>query len=302
LNESTPSEGGFLVAPGVTTAAVFEKANEVSQLLSRVTRMPMDKSNRLSLPAVSEQSRANGSRYGSMALAWGPEGGTMPDTKPKFGQLTFTSNKLGGVMYLTDELFGSTAGGAVFEKLAGTELGFTLEDGIINGTGTGQLLGVLNAACTIEVAPTSGEASATVTGQNLTDMVARFWAGSYNAGVWLMGVPAFSQVSAASFSNGAPCVTYGADGRRYSLGFEILVTEYCSAVGSRGDVILMDPREYIFSERESGVIGSLEVKFLSDEAAVKIRFRGDAMPGWTSAVTPKDGGPTQSMAVVLGTR
>jgi HK97 family phage major capsid protein len=301
MNQSTPAEGGFLTAPRVTTEAVITKAEETSLLLARVLKLPMGSSNREAFPVVDESSRANGSRWGGIVLGWTDEGVAIVESKPKFRQSAHIASRLSGVIYMTNELRGD-GGGPAFELLAGKELGFALEDSVINGSGVGRPLGVLHSDATIEVAPTSRQAPATVTGDNLAAMAARFWSGSYSSGVWLMGVAAFSQLASQSF-NGAPVVTY-AGGRRYALGFEILISESCAPLGQRGDVILLAPLEYAFATtRETDMmVVSMDVKFLSDESALKVRFRGDGQPLWRTPVTPKDGGPTQSMCVVLGAR
>ena len=59
-----------------------------------------------------------------------------------------------------------------------------LDDGIVNGTGVGQLLGILNSGCLVTVNKETGQHAATVMAENVIKMDARIL-GSGESAVWL---------------------------------------------------------------------------------------------------------------------
>ena len=307
MNEAAPSEGGFLVDTP-HAASIWEKANSVGQILSRCTKQPVTtKSNKLQIPAVSETSRANGSRYGGLALAYLDEAGQFPTSNIKFQMLGFHTKLLGGAVVITNEAFSDAAGfEAWFNRMAGTEIAFVLEDMAINGSGSGRPLGILAADCTITCTPDSGQSAATLRATNCSQLASRLWSGSYSSPgtCWLTNTDGFRQLVDQTQANGAPLVDFDADGpvRHSIFGWPLLTTEYTAELGQRGDLILGDFNQYLVSERESGVIGSVHLRWLSDENTLLIKSRADAMPSFSSPITPKSGSATQSPFVTLGAR
>jgi len=104
LSEGQPSEGGFLVQTDYATS-LLEKVYADSSVVSRVTRMPISaNSNSIKIPAVSESSRADGSRFGGIRAYWLNEAGTKTPSQPAFEQVALELKKLIGLCYATDEL------------------------------------------------------------------------------------------------------------------------------------------------------------------------------------------------------
>jgi HK97 family phage major capsid protein len=86
--------------------------------------------------------------------------------------------KLGVVVYLTDELMDDT-GQALQEyvaRKASEEFNFMIGDSLVNGTGVGQPLGMLNAPSLVSVAKETGQSAATLQTENIVKMYARFYA------------------------------------------------------------------------------------------------------------------------------
>lgn len=304
LHSATPTEGGFLVDTQ-HTLDIWEKADEVGELLRRTTRIPITtRSNRLRLPCVNETSRANGSRAGGLALAWLDEAEEFPQSDLRFGEMNLIAKLLGGTCFTTNELLAdSPAFNSWFPRAAGKELAFCVEDAIVNGSGAGRPLGILNSDSLITVQPESGQAPATVRSENISKMASRLFSGCWNSPgvVWLCNTDVFAQLENQRAANGAPLVQYSL-GQRHMIGWPLLTCEFTSQLGALGDIILCDLREYIVSEREAGILGSIHLRFLQDETALKIKTRVDAQPGWSSPITPKSGSQTQSAFVTLAAR
>jgi HK97 family phage major capsid protein len=156
LNECFLSEGMSLV-PLEQNSEIWEKVND-DPIVRRCGRQPITtKTGALTLPAVSEQSRANGSRYGGLRLDWMDEAEGFPETMPKWAGLRFTPKKIGGVVHLTSELWqDAPALAAWFTRVASVEVGMMIADSVVNGSGVGRPLGILSSDAVIEVAPESG--------------------------------------------------------------------------------------------------------------------------------------------------
>lgn len=78
-----------------------------------------------------------------------------------------------------------------------------------------------------------------------------------------------------------------------------VVFEGCSTLGTLGDVVLIDPTQYVAIENEAVPAVSVHVKFLSDEVVFRIVYR----PAFASAVTPYNGsGVTKSPYIALAAR
>ena len=85
------------------------------------------------------------------------------ESKPKFRKIELSLKKLIGLCYATDELLEDAAAlESVIRAGFSSEFGFLLDDAIINGTGAGQPLGILNSGCLVSVAAETGQKAATI--------------------------------------------------------------------------------------------------------------------------------------------
>ena len=87
LNETNPSDGGFLVQQDFVKT-LLKRTYETGILASRVRRIPISSnSNGLKINAIDEDSRANGSRWGGVQTYWQGEADQLTGSKPKFKQM-----------------------------------------------------------------------------------------------------------------------------------------------------------------------------------------------------------------------
>ena len=309
--ESIPSDGGFLVDPQMSQELLMRTYN-AGILASRARRIPSSSgSSSLRLKAIDETSRANGSRFGSVQAFWADEGDALTQSRPKFRQIELNLHKLTGLYYATDELLEDAA---ALEALAGTafeqEFAFKLDDAMMRGTGAGQPLGVLNAACTVSVSKETGQAAATVMYENIVKMYSRLWGPSMLRAVWFINqdvLPQLFQMSLSVGTGGAPVFipANAAASQPFNtlLGRPIIPIEHCATLGTVGDIILADFGEYILYDK-GGVkqASSIHVRFVNDEMTFRWTMRLDGQPWWASALTPFQGTNTLSPFVVLATR
>jgi HK97 family phage major capsid protein len=310
-NETTAADGGFLVQQDFTQA-IMTMAHDTAVISSRCRNIPVGaNSNGLKMNAIDESSRANGSRWGGVRGYWLAEGGTITASQPKFRQMSWELKKLGALMYSTDELLAdTTALGAVMQQAAGEELAFMLDDSILNGSGAGQPLGVLNSPALVTISKETGQAAATVVYQNIQKMWARMWARSRTNAVWLINQdvePALNSMDFPVGTGGVPVYLPPGGLSQAPLGTlmsrPVIPTEFNATLGTVGDIVLADFSQYLLVDK-GGVQGatSIHVQFLTDQTAFRWIYRVDGQPLWHSALTPYKGSNTLSPFLALATR
>lgn len=303
LDEVLPSGGGFLV-PDEQSQQLWERTYDVGTLLQRCTPWPATKK-KFIVPMVDETSRANGSRFGGVTLSWTNDGDQITASKPKFGAREMIRRSLKGLLDATEEMIEDVPTlGATVERLFSLEAAFVLEDNIVNGSGAGVPLGVLNADCTIDVDPESGQAAGTVVGANIRKMYSRLWAPSKRRAVWLIDSGLCEQIYESSW-DGAGAVKWADDGTPLLMGRPIVETEYNPLTGSRGDIILGDFSEYFVADGQGLSVAYSNLgpnNFEYGNGSFRFRFRVDGQPAWNTPTTPKSGGATVSPFVTLAAR
>ena len=311
LGESVPSDGGFLVQQDFTTE-LLEDVFTTGILASRVRRIPISgNANGIKINGVDETSRAT-TRYGGIVGYWADEADEKTKSKPKFRKIELSLNKLVGLCYATDELLQDAAALEAFIRQAFVgEFGFLLDDAIVNGSGAGQPLGILNSGCLASVAKEAGQTAATIMMENIVKMYARRFPSQTGNYVWLYNQniePQLFTMSLAVGTGGGPVYMPpgGLSDAPYGrlMGLPALAIEQCASLGTVGDIILANlPNGYILAEK-GGVKSdmSIHVRFVYDESVFRFVLRVDGQPVRATALTPYKGSDTLSHFIVLATR
>jgi HK97 family phage major capsid protein len=213
----------------------------------------------------------------------------------------------------TDELLGDSAGVALEQylfRIGSEEINFVVSDAILNGNGAGQPQGILGSACLITVAEESGQTADTVVTQNILKMWSRMWAPCRQNAVWLIHQDVEPQLQQMTLgTSGAQLVVYvppgGLSAKPYGtlMGRPVIPVEWCSTLGTAGDIVLADLRHYVTATK--GMIEqmmSIHLRFDYDESVFRFIFRIDGQPWWSAPLTPYKGSNTQSCFVTLATR
>ena len=305
ISENVPADGGFLVQTDFAQT-LLEKTFATSDILNRVFRMPISaNSNGVKIPAVSDSSRADGSRFGGIRAYWMSEGGTKTPSYPSFKQIALELKKLIGYTTCTDELLeDASALESWIGRAFAAEFDFKIVDAIINGTGAGQPLGVLASPCLVSVAAETGQGNTTIVAENIIKMWARRFGTNY---VWLINQdiePQLYTMALAVGTGGIPVYmpAGGLSGLPYGtlFGKPVISCEQCQTLGTIGDIILADFSQYILIDK-GGMksASSIHVNFASDQSAFRFVFRCDGQPMWDAYLTPKNGTNYQSPFVAL---
>lgn len=307
-SEGVPSDGGFLVQPNFANE-IFMLEHADSEILTRVRRFPVGANNNgLTMNAVDETSRVTGSRWGGVQSYWAAEGDTVTASKPKFRQMELKLNKLFALMYATDELMADTTQLAAVTRVAvNEELTWKAENAIFRGTGAGQPHGILGSNAMVTVAKESGQAAATIVFNNIVKMWSRMWSRSRRNAVWFINQDTEPQLITLADAAGnaiyLPQNNLSTSPFAMLLGRPVVPVEFCSTVGTAGDIVLADLSQYIAIDK-GGIdeASSMHVQFLTDQMAFRWTYRVDGQPGWSSALTPANGTNTLSPFVELATR
>lgn len=308
--EAVASDGGYAVGYEYGST-ILEKVYATGSLIDRVKKQPITVGNGIKIPAVDETSRADGSRSGGIRAYWVEEAGTITASQAKIRQNTLTLKKVAAVVYVTEELLADAAAlEAWVNRNLPRELQFKIEDAIVNGDGAGKPLGWKDSPAVVSVAKETGQAAATIVYPNAVKMWARMWAPSRPTSVWLINQdcePQLYQMAQTVGVGGSPVFlpAGGASAQPFStlFGRPILPVEYCSTLGTVGDIQLVDPEQYTLANKgDVQMASSMHVQFLTDQMAFRFTMRVDGLPDWNAPLTPFKGTNTLSPFVTLATR
>ncbi len=311
LSEGVASDGGFLVDTDYE-AGIFKKMHDTGKVWAKCRNIPISSTaNSVKIRAIDESSRVAGSRLGGVRGYWLNEGGTKTASDPKFRIVELNLKKLIGLAYATDELLEDAAAlESVLMQGFAEEMGFMLDDAVINGTGAGQPLGLLNSTCLVSVNKETGQAATTIVAENIEKMYSRMWAPSLGNAVWLINQDCWPQIFQLSHSVGTGGVPMFVPGGGLTdspagtlLGRPIMPIEQCQTLGTKGDIYFADLSQYVTATK-GGLqsASSIHVKFTTDETTFRWVYRADGSPLWESALTPYKGSNTQSPFIALAVR
>lgn len=302
-NESVGPDGGFAVPPQFASE-IAALALEEQSLLSLADAMPVS-GNSMSFP------RDESTPWGSTGViaTWDGEGDTANQRKPVLGLDTLRLKKLRVLVPASDELLAdSVAMTAHLVRKMGEAVLWKTNDAIINGTGAGQPLGILNAGSLVAQAKEGSQAADTIVAGNIAKMYGRCIQGAGSNLVWIMNPDAFQQIVQLSVNAGVnwmgPNASLQGAPNGTLMGRPIVLSDACDTVGDQGDIILANMAGYRAITKAGGeeFSESMHLWFDQDVTAFKLVFRMDGQPALAAAVTPPNSSITRSHFVALAAR
>lgn len=312
-SEASGADGGFAVPPE-WRSEIMRLVDAEDSLLGRTDQQTVT-GNNITFPM--DETTAH-QTSGGILTYWDSEAATMTQSKPSLKTLDIKLTRLTALVPVTEELLedAPAMAGYVTAK-AGEKIAFKINDAIINGTGVGQPLGILNAACKVQVSKISSQVAGTIHGKNVAAMMARMPASSFGKAVWLVNQDCLPQIMALGFNvtdgtttnagAGAIWMTPGQlqNGSPYGsiLGRPVVVTEACSALGTAGDIILADLSKYLSIVKGSMKSDtSMHLYFDQNVTAFRFVLRMNGQPWLSAAIARKNGSNTLSHFVTLESR
>lgn len=295
-SEGVGTDGGFAVPPDFRTQIVQKIMGEDS-LLSSTDQM-QSSSNAITFP-VDETTPWQSA--GGIQAYWDGEAGQKTTSKPQLGEVTVKLSKLIALVPLTDELLeDAPAMAAYVNRKAPEKINWKLNDAIFNGTGAGQMLGILNSAGTVVVNAESGQAADTFSFYNALKLYTAVTPSARAKAKWFMNPDVEQQLIAMSFrdNNTYPTPVYlpagSVAGQPFAtlFGRPIVFTEACQALGDKGDVIFGDPSAYLSVVKTGGIRSDVSIHLWFDYDVTAFRFvlRVGGQPWWNNKIQPAHAG------------
>lgn len=309
-NEGTGADGGFLIQTDFA-GQILESAVQTSPLLNRLDRFTCSSAANAMRWVSVDETDVSKSVFGGIQMYWASEASTVAASKPQFREMKMDLEKMMGFAYATDEMltdaaFMSGFFGSAF-TLAAERL---LIDSIISGDGVGKPLGLLHSKALIEVAKETAQAAGTFTGANAIKMQARAMPRNRDRLVWLMHPDLEEQLPYLSIQSGeAAKFLWNPEGglgnfdTQRVLNKPVLFEDSCASLGVRGDILLIDPYQYILLTKGTAKQDwSIHVEFLTDQNCFRMVFRCNGAPKVNKPLTIKNSSKARSPFVALADR
>ena len=201
---------------------------------------------------------------------------------------------------------------SILRRAFAGEMGFMIDDSIINGDGSGKPQGIIKSGALISQAKETGQAADTIIFENIINMYSRLLPNSRGNAAWFINLEVEPQLWSMVLSAGTAGVPVympagGISGAPFAslFGRPVIPIEHCQKLGDKGDIILGDMKKYLIADKGlPKVASSMHVQFLTDEMTFRTTFRVDGQTERASALTPKNAtsGRTLSNFVTLAAR
>ena len=303
--QSTQSDryGGYLIPEGFRPD-LLKLGMEADPTVGRVTNIPMTTPT-LKLTARTDKDHSS-SVSGGLTVSRRVETQQPTSSRMEIERISLDVTGQFGLAYTSEEVLERSP--ISFVSLL--EMGFRDEyasagfDEKINGDGAGGPEGILNSLALISVTRnTTNE----IRGIDIVNMRTR----AYRYGrryIWMANHDCYPQLvdvnlAASNSDNWLFHHGNGTDVPDTLVGLPIFFTEYCAAMGTVGDILLVDWSQYLWATygRDMRSAESIHVRFLNHERTFKFWTYNDGRCWWRSVFTPKNGANTLSPFVALAT-
>ena len=254
------------------------------------------------IPAL-DVSGDNGT-FGGVEMKWLAEGGTKHETEPELLEVKLEPQEIAGHVVITDKLIRN--GGSEFNiflnRVLGNALNAAIERSFLTGTGVGMPTGITQAPCRIDVARAGGGAIAY---QDLVDMISVFGPGTWARGLWIVSQSALASLLVMPDPGaGGTLILKPSDLRlgqpANMMGLPVMVSSRVPALGSTGDLMLIEPSYYLKKMGSGPFIDMSDgYYFTSNKSIIKIFSNIDGQPWLTQSILAEDGTTRLSPFVLL---
>lgn len=302
-NTDSGPDGGFAV-PTEFANSIMSLAYTEQSLATLTDNTPVS-GNSMSFP------KDETTPWGSTGIiaSWEGEGDQSNPKKPVIGDSQLKLRKLKVLVAASDELIGDApAMSSYLQRKMAEAVDWKTNDAIINGTGAGMPLGILNAGSLVTQTKESGQAADTIVAKNIAKLYTRVLTGAGANLVWLINPDAFPDIITLTLNNNPIWVpaSAGFQGAPNGLlmGRPVILTDACKTLGDKGDIILGNMAGYRSITKAGGpeFAQSMHLWFDQDLQAFRLVFRMDGQPALQSVVTPPNSAIGRSHFAVLENR
>ena len=309
MQEGEDAQGGFLV-PTEFRTELLQTALEDTVFANKAMFIPMG-TNHIEIPAVFDTDHSGNPKefYGGIVIYRPEEGGSKTFSKPHFGLIELNLHEVAGICAVTNNLLEDSpiSIGAILNKLFGNAITWILDDDTIQGNGVGKPLGILHCDATVTVTKEAAQTDDTVVAANVLNMYARMPQQCLKNAIWLANQTVLPQLALMTIGNYPVFVPAGGLSQKpYDtlLGKPLFYTEKLPALGDAGDIMFVDPTQYLLGAKRGlsmQTASSIHLYFDMDQTCFRFTMRYDGVCWWKSCITPKHG-DCLSPYVKLGAR
>ena len=311
MTSSIGSEGAYLI-PSQFVSMMDKIGLETAVIRPRAFKIPvMSKS--IEIPMLDDTTHSSGTVFGGVQAYFKSEEAQLTESKPQFANVELPVHKLTAMAYVTGDMldFSPISMDTWLPMKLAQAMAWKEDDKFINGNGgAGEPIGILNSACILSIGKETGQPAASFVFENAIKMEARILFDNAPETVWLANKTVKTTIPKMTVDVGTGGETValpvnGAAGAtiRQLLGRGIFYTEHCQALGTTGDVYLVNCGEYLIADATSKTRTdrNMGLKFDYDQVAYRvITYTGGLMP-YRSAFTPQSG-DTLSPVIKLDAR
>ncbi len=322
LAESGGPTGGYTVpaeyAAGMMTVAaenaVIRPNATVAAMASAALQVPY-------IDMTTPQAAGVSPYFGGVQMKWTGESQPRTETEPAFKQAELKAWELSGSAVVSRPLLGDgdaalqasrerkrpeeSALDVYLATVFGLAAAWAEDYAFLQGDGVAKPQGIVNSPASATVTRATGNL---IQYADVSGMVAKLAPSSYDRAFWVHSPSAVPQLlqlkdgTARAVLLGAGLAT-GVWPRRRNwslLGFPMFCSEKLPPLGTKGDLILIDPRYYLIGDRMQATLAvSDHVNFLKNQVTFRLTRRCDGQPWIEKPITLQDGTTTVSPFVVL---
>jgi HK97 family phage major capsid protein len=245
--------------------------------------------------------------FGGVKVYWAAEAAQVGATKPLLKEKGLKLERLMGLAYATYELNAdSNFVDQLYNRAFQTAIRRELASCIIGGSGVGKPLGIKNSPALVTVDKETSQGADTINWNNISKMYHRALDKARN--VWVLHPDAHEQLDFLEFpvgTGGVPVYLPATQQGTIDMlrGRMIIESDHCSALGDTGDILFIDPKEYVLIYK-GGVQTdvSIHVQFLTAENAFRFIFRANGMPKRSADLKIKNSSKKRSPYIALAAR
>jgi len=301
MNTQTGTDGGYAIQVDFANR-IMDSVVSQSEILNRVDRYQVSaNANEVYVTMVNETSTAN--VFGGIQAYVVEEGAQIPTVKPALKQIRLGLKKIAALAYVTDEqMRDASFTGSLLERGFALAIARLREKMVIDNV-------IANAGTTV-IAKESGQAAGSVVGKNFLKMRNALISTSRSNAIWTMHPDVAAELPEMYLSGAhtdkfiyMPENGISVAGYDRLFGREIIESDYCSALGTQGDVLYWNPFEYL-EIFKGGVetASSIHVAFDTAQMAFRAISYVNGMCKYDQGITLVNSQTQRASYITLATR
>lgn len=287
FGEATGGVGGYMV-PDQFIPDILRIPMEQGIVRPRAQIIPMQ-TDTAKIPALNADSHAT-NFFGGMLGYWLAEANAITASTWTAKEVELNIATLATVGKVSQQLLNDSPLGmaSVIQRGFGEVITFMEDQAFFDGNGADKPQGIIGSACEVAV----NRAGATAI--DVADVLGmlKVFLGSEDRAVWCANRDCLPQLYTLEDTQGnALFVQNMANGGPPTLmGIPLIWTEKCSALGTKGDLVLADWSYYVIGDRQQVVVDwADQLYFLNIQSAVRLYERIDGKPWMDQTYTPRKG-------------